>query len=342
MKVLVTGANGHIGANVVRSLLRDGHDVRGSIRPTADMRSIEGLDIELVHADVMDANALIGAANGCDAIIHLAAVYKTVAKTVEEIIEPAVTGARNIMQAAKENGIKRIVYTSSVASIGSSNSPDKLRTTEDWNEDATHAYYIAKRDSEIAARKLAKEADIELIIICPTAVLGSNDYRPTPSNQLIIDLINGIGTTFPGGLNFVDVHYVADIHVAALTKGEPGKRYIASGDNIENKELGQLIKKLTNIKPLHITLPKGMMKLSASLTEKACILMNKRPPFTKELVEEQVNLYTFVDDSDTRATFELVSPSAEQTITDAIKWYAAQNLIKQKALKKIPEMLFSS
>jgi len=205
MKVLVTGANGHIGANVCRELLQQGHEARAFVRKTADMHGLKGLKIEIAYGDVMDASSLNAAALGCDAIIHLAAVYKTIARTPEEIVAPAVEGSKNVFAAAKQAGIKRIVYTSSIASIGFSESPDHMRSGDDWNEDAQNPYYIAKTQSEKVAQQLSREFDIELIVLCPALVLGVYDYRITPSNQLIRDLVNGKGQTYRGGMNLVDV-----------------------------------------------------------------------------------------------------------------------------------------
>src|SRR3990167_3090175 len=107
MKVLVTGANGHIGANVCRELLQQGHEVRAFVRKTADMHGLQGLNIEIAYGDVMDASSLNVAAQGCDAIIHLAAVYKTIAKTPEEIVAPAVEGSKNVFAAAKQRAEER-------------------------------------------------------------------------------------------------------------------------------------------------------------------------------------------------------------------------------------------
>ncbi len=335
MKVLVTGANGHIGANVCRELLSQGHQVRAFVRDSADMRGLDGLELECVRGDVMDQSALVDAASGCEAIIHLAAVYKTIADTVEEIVEPAVTGSKNIFEAAKAAGIGRIVYTSSVASIGFSNNADQMRSGDDWNDDAHNPYYLAKTQSERVAQELSREYDIELIVICPAIVLGPQDYRVTPSNQLVMDWLNGKGQTYRGGLNLVHVEDVAKAHVAALSKGENRRRYVVGGENLEVKEIGLKLKALTGIRPLHLGMSRSLTLMFAGFVETLCRLIRVRPLFTKDLVYEVVERYGFYDCDETNRTFDLTPKDSDRCLTDAIKWLAKTKRLKPSVIGRI-------
>ncbi|PIE38273.1 MAG: nucleoside-diphosphate sugar epimerase [Gammaproteobacteria bacterium] len=329
MKVLVTGANGHIGANVVRALLEQAHQVRAFVRKSADLRGLEGLEVEYAYGDVMDADSLAAAAQGCEAIIHLAAVYKTWAKTAEEIVEPAMLGTRNIFAAAAKAGIGRIVYTSSVASIGFGTQPDDIRDGSRWNDDPQNPYYIAKTRSEQEAQRLAKEYGIYLVVICPSMVLGPYDYRITPSNRLVQDWVNGVGQTYTGGVNLVDVRDVAAAHVAALTRGENGKRYVAGGDNVQVKDLGQMIKQLTGKRPLHIPLSRRVMLGSASVVEKLCRLLGLQPPFTRDLLYEVVERYGYYNTQATETELGIKSRDAEACLRGAIQWLEEQGKIKR-------------
>ncbi|UZE94823.1 NAD-dependent epimerase/dehydratase family protein [Alkalimarinus alittae] len=342
MKVLVTGANGHIGANVVRSLIQQGHTVKGFIRQASDTQGIDGLDLELCYGDVMNAESLEQAAIGCDAIIHLAAVYKTIAKTADEIVEPAIQGAKNVFSAANKAGIKRIVYTSSVASVGFSYDPNEKRTGSDWNDDPQNPYYIAKTKSEQAAQALAKEYGIHVVVICPAIVLGPYDYRITPSNQMIKDWINGKGQTYIGGLNFVDVRDVADIHVAALTKGENYHRYIAGGENMEVKKAGLLLKKLTGVKPLHLGMSRSITLLTAKVVESLCKVTGITPPFTYDLVYEVAERYAYYEFQDTIDTLGITPRKAEDTIKDCIQWLLDNQKIKPSIAQKVKNQLDSN
>lgn len=334
-RILVTGANGHIGANVVRELLQQDYRVRAFVRPHADVRGLEGLDIEVFHGDVMQAEDLVRAADGCDAIIHLAAVYKTIADTPEEIVEPAVQGSRNVFAAAKQASIHRIVYTSSIASIGFSNSPHERRSAQDWNDDAQNPYYLAKTQSEKVAQALARETGVELIVICPAIVLGPHDYRVTPSNQLVMDWLNGKGQTYRGGLNLVDVRDVAKAHVAALNNGESGERYIVGGENIEVADIGKHLKQLAGIKPLHLPFPRGVTLAFAWCVEKISRALGIQPLFTRDLVYEVVERYGFYDCQKTQEVLGLEAKSAEHCLRAAIQWLAAQQKFKPAVMRKL-------
>ncbi|WP_369602326.1 NAD-dependent epimerase/dehydratase family protein [Hahella sp. SMD15-11] len=342
MKILVTGANGHIGAHVVRQLLDEGHAVRAFVRPRADVRALEGLDLEYARGDVMDAEAVHQAAEGCDAIIHLAAVYKTIAETAEEIVEPAVRGAENVFRAAHAHGIGRVVYTSSVASIGFSWSPDELRTADDWNTDAKNPYYLAKTLSEQKAQALAQELGIHLVVICPAIVIGPLDYRITPSNQLVKDWLNGKGQTYPGGLNLVDVEDVARAHVNALTRGESGRRYIVGSDNLPVKEIGRILERLTGIRPLHLPFGRSTMLFTARVTETLCRIIGMTPPFTYDLVYEVAGRYAYYDISETCKVLEIRPRPSEQALARAVRWLAEQGHLKPSVARRVSEMLAST
>lgn len=341
MKVLVTGANGHIGSHVVKQLLEQGHEVRAFVRKGSDKRGLEGLEPELFYGDVMDDEAVSKAAENCDAIIHMAAVYKTIAKTPEEIVEPAVRGAGNIFRAADKQGIKRIVYTSSVASIGFSYDPNEQRSGKDWNEDAQNPYYVAKTQSEKSAQKLARQFGIHLVVICPALVLGPNDYRITPSNQLVMDLLNGIGQTYPGGLNIVDVRDVAAAHVAALTKGENCQRYILGGENIEVKQLGKLLHQQTGTRTIHLPTGRATTLFFARIVETICKLLHLKPPFTYDLVHEVVGRYAYYDTATTEKDLGINPRPAAEILPDCVNWLLSQDKLRKRVASRISQRLVS-
>ncbi len=335
MRVLVTGANGHIGANVVRALLVKGCTVKAFVRKKADCRGLEGLQIDYAYGDVMQPDELVEAAKGCDAIIHLAAVYKTIAKTPEEIVEPAIAGAENVFRAAHEAGIKRVVYTSSVASVGFSYDPNELRTGNDWNNDAHNPYYIAKTQSERKAQELARQYDIHTVVICPCIVLGAYDYRITPSNQLILDLINGKGQTYNGGLNLVDVRDVAQAHVEALDKGENCKRYIVGGENIEVKNIGRMVKEMTGVKAIHLPFGRKLTLMTARIVEFLFKMLGATPPFTYDLVYEVADRFAYYEYADTLQDLGIAPKRAEQSLMASIEWLIKVNKIKHSISDKV-------
>src|SRR5690554_1216226 len=157
MRVLVTGANGHIGAHVVRALLDEGHEVRAFMRKSSNQQGLEGLSIEPVYGDVMDPASLEQAVEGCVAVILLAVVYKTIARTAGAVVAPTIQGVTNLDPAAQKTGVQRILYTSSVASVGFYYDPTPYRTGNHWNADPHNPYYTAKTRSEQAAQSLARK-----------------------------------------------------------------------------------------------------------------------------------------------------------------------------------------
>ena len=257
-KVLVTGANGHLGANTVRCLMARGHEVAPMVRQGSDLRGLAGLGLAYRYADVLDGEAVQAAMDGCEAVVHCAAKYATWARDPDEIVAPCMAGTRNIFKAARSTGVRRIVYTSSVAAVGNSGDPDELRTADDWNEDARHAYVAAKTQGERIAVELAAQTGIEMVRLCPAYVMGPGDYRITPSMKVWAqDMVNGAGFTFEGGVNLVHVFDVGEVHARAVDMGEAGARYIVGGENVSVRRVGELVQKWTGVKPPHLPVHRG-------------------------------------------------------------------------------------
>jgi dihydroflavonol-4-reductase len=316
MRVLVTGANGHIGCNLLPILLEEGHDVVPFVRTSSDTSGIDELGLEYARGDVMDGPALEAAAEGCEAIIHMAAVY-TLANDPEAVMKPALEGAKNVIAAAKKHGIGRIVYTSSVVSVGSSSEP-KVRTEEDWAEDATLPYAIAKRDSERIATRLADEAGLEIVILNPGMVLGPGDVKITPSTQSLINWLTGKSQTVRGGMALVDVRDVALAHARALTKGEHRERHILAAGNVEFKELGKRLKKLFGMGPIHLRSPRGVIVPMAGMIEKLHLMLDKESPVSRLQAEEYAGRWAWYDGSKASRVFGLEYRDLDQTLRDAV------------------------
>jgi dihydroflavonol-4-reductase len=320
-RILVTGANGHLGANIVRSLLQRGYDVVPFVRPTSDLRGISTLNLTYAYGDITDERSLTAAAEGCEAIIHTAAVYQLQTRDPEAIMQPALAGTRNILGAAKTAGVKRVIYTSTVWAVGLSSDPRVRLTASSWNADSRNPYAVAKTQAEKEAWRLAEQLAIPVIVICPNAVVGQYDYRMTPSSRTLRDMVNGIQFTIDSGYAFIDVRDVAEIHALAVTSGKPGKRYIVAGENMHLRELGQLVGRLTGFTPRHIGLGRGPFYAAAVLVELAARVTNAEPPFTRELVHDMVRRYMFNDCRETWQTFDYRPRTAEVMIADAIRWF---------------------
>ena len=320
-RILVTGANGHLGANTVRSLLKKHYAVNVFVRSNSDLRGLAGLPVNLYYGDIRDREALINAAMGCEVIIHHAAVYKVWAKTASEVMEPAVEGTKNIFNVAATAGIKRIVYTSSTYAIGTSKDPKRLLTEKDWSDQDYVPYGIAKTKSEQIAWELSKQYNLPMIVLCPAAIYGRYDYKITPSNRLLVDIFKGVGMTVKGALSHVDARDAGELHALAVSQGRAGERYILSGGGYELQEIGKLAGKLSGKKVLYAPFGRTVNIATAGIMEMIAKLTGWTPPFTIGLAKEYSHRYALFDNSKIIKDFNYTFYSLEDAIRDSIKWF---------------------
>jgi dihydroflavonol-4-reductase len=328
MRILATGANGHLGANVVRALLRRGYEVVPFVRQGSDLRGLQGLGLAYVYGDVMDAAALTAAAQGCDVMIHMAAVFRFWKRDPAEVIQPALVGTHNAFAAAKAAGIRRMVFTSSCWAAGVSDRPDKILTAKDWNQDARNPYAMAKTESERAAWQLAEQTGIEMISICPGALLGPYDYRITPSTRLIADFVNGVAPIYAGGLSHLEIGAVAELHAAAVEHGKPGGRYLATGENAPVSRYGEIIAGLTGVKPRALPGGRASLQMVAALAELGSALTRREPLISRALAGEVGGRYLYYDTTETTREFGIAFSGAEQAIAAGMRWLLHVGQIK--------------
>jgi dihydroflavonol-4-reductase len=338
-RILVTGANGQIGANTIRSLIRHGYQVVPFVRGNGDLRGIEQLKLDYAYGDVMDYASLAKASANCDAIIHHAAVYRMWTKNRDEVLQTSLVGTRNIYKAAHHAGVRRLIYTSSMAAVGNSSQPDRLRTATDWNENPQTAYYVAKTEAERMALNLSEEYGVPTVRLCPTLVLGPYDYRITPSTKSILDFVNRRLTTWEGGSNYVHVSDVAEAHVAALKKGMPGERYIVGGDNLHMKELAIIIEKITGAKPIHLGITGPLTEISGILLGALGWISGIEPPYDRAIARDLVGRYAYYDCGQTYTTFGIEPHGAEEVIRDTVRWLLFLGKVKPAVVRRIGDAL---
>ncbi len=329
-RVLVTGANGHVGAHTVRSLLSRGHGVIAMVREGADLRGLQGLDVEYRYADVLDEESVRSAIHDCDTVIHSAAVYAVWAKDSDEIVGPSVTGTRNVYAAAKAAGVRRMIYTSSIVAIGLSESPDVLCDASNWNEDAENPYFMAKVRGEQEAIRLSQEYDIDTVRLCPAMVLGPLDYKITPSTKMVQDLINGSGVSYTGGINLVHVRDVGEVHALAVELGLPGARYIIGGENLQVTQLADLVEKWSGIRPRHMGVNRGMALAFGSLMDGFSKITGKPPQFSRSMAHEQSHRWQFYDCDETYRVFGYTPTSADESVRDTVRWLLFTGKIRRE------------
>ncbi|MFV8347967.1 NAD-dependent epimerase/dehydratase family protein [Flavobacterium sp. ZB4P13] len=257
---LVTGANGHLGNNLVRLLISKGIPVRASVRNIKNKEPFEGLDCEVVQSDISDKQSLVNALQGVATFYAVGAVFKLWAKDPKkEIYDVNIEGIRNSIEAAAAAGVKRIVYVSSIAALNYS----KLPTKESFgqNPDRRDMYYNSKNDGEKLAFELAKKHAIELVAVLPSAMIGSSAFAPLSVSYNIINLIlkKEIPVETNITLNWIDVKDVAEGCYLAATKGKNGERYILANEKCTSiKETTKIAQEL--FPDLKIKLPTAVPK----------------------------------------------------------------------------------
>ncbi len=259
MKAFVTGATGFVGSHVARELANQGADLRLLVRATSPTRNIDGLPAERVVGDLRESASLRTAIAGCDVVFHVAADYRLWtrdAADMQSMYRSNVEGTRALIDAARQAGVRRIVYCSSVATMGftgngrpaDENSPVRL-------EDMIGHYKRSKFIAEQVAIEAGRSGG-DVVVVNPTTPVGEGDIKPTPTGRIILDFLK---RKFPAyvdtGLNLVDVREVARGHVAALEKGTPGERYILGGQNLTLKQILDKLAAITGLPAPRIRLP---------------------------------------------------------------------------------------
>ncbi len=231
---LVTGATGFIGWHVARKLLARGEKVRVLVRPSSKVRE---LDVEVVTGDLRDADSLERAASGCGVVFHVAADYRLWVKDESELYHSNVEGTRNLLEAARNARVDRVVYTSTVGCIGIPADGPGNEDVEIRLEEMTGAYKRSKFQAEQVALLFARSG-LPVVIVNPTAPIGDHDFKPTPTGKIVVDYLRGAMPAFVDtGLNLVDVQDIAEGHLLALEHGRAGERYILGCENLTLQQI---------------------------------------------------------------------------------------------------------
>ena len=256
MLALVTGATGFLGSHVARVLADQGANLRLLVRTTSNLKNLEGLKAETATGDLRDAASLEKAMAGCDAVFHVAADYRLWLRDPAEMYRSNVAGTRAILEAARKNNVQRVVYTSSVATVGFTSNGQPA----DEDSPVALADMIGHyKRSKFMAEQLALEAGrggMHVVTVNPTTPIGEQDVKPTPTGRIVVDFLK---RKFPAyvetGLNLVDVKECARGHARAFEKGRSGERYILGGENLTLKQILDKLGKITGLPSPRMKLP---------------------------------------------------------------------------------------
>ncbi|GER79378.1 MAG: SDR family oxidoreductase [Anaerolineales bacterium] len=317
---LVTGATGHIGNVLVRKLLERGEKVRALILPGESREPLKGLDVEAVEGDVLNLDSLFEPLRGVKGIFHLAGVISIMPGPDPFVRKVNVEGTKNVLKAARETGVKKMVYTSSIHAI---KRVENGVIDENIPYDMDNPYGAYDRSKAEATLEVldAAQAGLEAVVVCPTGVIGPHDYRGSMMGSLIHDAAEAKPSLYvDGAYNFVDVRDVADGLIAAAEKGKRGESYILSGNNISVRYLLETIREITGRGFFQMKVPFDLAKFFALFTPMYYRLAHATPKFTPyslEVLRSNSNI------SHAKATRELsYKPrSIFETLSDTVKWF---------------------
>jgi len=328
MKALVTGASGFVGAAVARALERAGWQVRVLVRSGSDRSNLRALAAQVVEGDLADRDSLERGLDGCTGLFHVAADYRLGARDPAQLYRTNVEGTRNILQAARTAGVARIVYTSSVATIGipPGGSPGEERTAVDLSHMIGH-YKRSKFLAEEVARDAARAMGMSVVIVNPSTPVGPGDIRPTPTGQLVLDAASGRMPAYVDtGLNIVHVDDVAAGHLLAFERGKAGERYILGGEDMTLQTILAQIARLVGRTPPRIRLPYAAVLPIAYLAEAMARVTGRSGRVTLEGVRMSRKRMFF---SSGKAVSELGyrwRPPIE-AFEDALRWFRERGLL---------------
>jgi dihydroflavonol-4-reductase len=321
MKTFVTGATGFIGASIVRGLLKDDREVRALVRAGSDTSNMAGLDIEPWKGDLLDRGSLRQGLKGCDALYHAAADYRLWTRDPRQMYRINVEGTTAVLEAALENGISRVVYTSSVGTLGNPGdgtpgAEDTPVTLADMVGHYKKSKFLAEREAE---RFVAR--GLHLVIVNPSTPVGPLDIKPTPTGKIIVDFLRRkMPAYLDTGLNIIAVEDCARGHILAEKKGRAGEKYILGNTNLTLRDIFALLEGITGLAAPRVRLPYTPVLLAAYINEGIARITGKEPLIPLAGVQMAAKFMFF---DSTKAVQELGLPQTpvKDALQRAVEWF---------------------
>lgn len=321
MTVMVTGAAGHVGGNLVRALLEQGRDVRALVR--SDRRALDGLAVEQVEGDVLDPPSLSAACAGMDVVYHLAVKISIQPEEGPQVMQVNVDGTRNVLAACRAAGVRRLVYFSSIHALAST--PRDQVFDEDSPLTAPD-FPLAYDRSKGEALRLVRAAvadGMDAVILNPTGIIGPLDFKPSHTGQVLLDLYHGrLPSLVGGGFNWVDVRDVVAGALAAEKLAPAGAQYMLSGAWASIVELGRLAEQATGRRAPRLTSPMWLARVGAPVLGAWARLRGTRPLYTAESLHALRN-HRRVSHARATAAFDYQPRPLAETIADCYDWFRA-------------------
>ncbi len=320
---LVTGGAGFVGSAVVRQLVRSGHRVRVLVRQTSDSRNLKRLPIDVVVGDLTDHHSLRHAVTGCDFLFHVAADYRLWVPKPEEMYENNVQGTEKIMREALRAGVRKIIYTSTVATLklNGNGSPADENASASLRDMIGH-YKRSKFLAEAAVLDLIRNQGLPAVVVNPSTPVGPRDIKPTPTGRFIADAVAGRMPAYVNtGLNIVHVDDVAKGHLLALQHGRIGERYILGGHNMTLKEILMEVASIAKQKPPHVCIPHKVILAVALFSEAWARYACKREPRVTLDGARMAKKRMFFSSEKAERELQYRSRPASEALFDAVHWF---------------------
>ena len=330
-ETLVTGATGFVGSAVARRLSLEGTRLRALVRPGSPRFQLDGLDLEFAGGDLRDVQSIRAAMAGIRHVFHVAADYRLWARDRSEIFAVNVEGTRNVMQEALRAGVERVVYTSSVATLGlRADGAPADESVPLSVEEGIGAYKRSKIAAERLVEAMVRQDRLPAVIVNPSTPIGPRDVKPTPTGRIIVEAACG---RMPGfldtGLNFVHVDDVAEGHLAALRRGVVGERYILGGENVVLADMLAEVARLVGRRPPRFRIPRAVVVPVAYLAE-AKAWLTGREPFTTLDGLRLAEHYMFFTAAKAERELGFHARPYRQALADAIEWFRAAGYLDGK------------
>ncbi|ACL04658.1 NAD-dependent epimerase/dehydratase [Desulfatibacillum aliphaticivorans] len=323
-RALVTGAAGFIGSNVVKELLSQGVKVRAMILPGEPTDNLEGLKIGRTEGDILNPKDVARAMRGVDVVFHLAAIYSTWMLDWSKIYEVNLQGSRNVLWAAmKSKNVKRVVYTSSIAALGTSQGGGLANEETPFDQYAINAHYVlTKYLSQQEALGFAQNG-LDLVVVNPAFPFGPGDIAPTPTGEMIKGVLQGkVRFRFDGGINIADVRDVAKGHVLAAQKGKAGQKYILGNKNISMADFIRLVRDAAGMPDVPLPkIPISALKAASYLFKTWADHFSHTHPLMTPSDAEMASRYLYYDVSKARDQLGLECRPIAESIRDSIQWF---------------------
>jgi nucleoside-diphosphate-sugar epimerase len=338
MKLFVTGASGHLGANLVRRLLAEGEELRVLVRPGSNNRAVDvlGKQVERVEGDLRDLEAMRRALQGVGRAYHCAAQLSTVEGSEQELFASNVLGTRNLLQAAREKDVERVVVTGSFSAVG--HRQDRPSDERDpFNPfDRAMPYEKSKAGVEHEVLKAVVEGQ-DVVVATSCAIMGPYDYKPSRMGRVVCDFANGkMRAYIPGGFEFVAARDIVEGHLLAMKKGRTGQKYIISSGHVTIDELMEILSRVTG-KPKPIKLPAAVMAVISEFTTRIIGVLSPESP--QRLTPGAVRILRQCRKANTaKAQKELgfVPTSFEAAIREQYEWFISEGQIAGKRGEFVP------